>query len=208
MSSHNRHSNSQAETPADYSDEPRGGVQNLPLRGLAMVLIAVAALLALWAIYSMSRTEAANNAASSTTSVTSSAAPASAAPQSPAPAQPSPAEQPKPAESSAAQPPAAPMEEATIHVLNNSTQQGLAAQVAEKLTSNPKYHTGEVGNLANTILPENTVFFNPGDTAAEHEARELATRIGGVARERIPELPQETAGPHSLVVVLVNAPAL
>ena len=83
----------------------------------------------------------------------------------------------------------------------------LAADVADRMRADG-YEVGEVGNLAEHILPENTVFFQPGNAEAEQRARELAERVGGVAREYEGFLPENTDGRNDLTLVLVNQVAL
>lgn len=83
----------------------------------------------------------------------------------------------------------------------------LANDVATTL-DDQGYDVGEVGNLADQILPENTVYFQPGNPDAEQRARELADRVRGVAREYDPVLPAETDGRNDITLVLVNQVAL
>ena len=88
----------------------------------------------------------------------------------------------------------------TVHVLNNSTIQGLAAKAKEQLTRQG-YRVGQVGNYSRSVVPQNTVYY----TDNEQQARELAEKVGGVAQQRPADLPAETAGPGSLVVVLATS---
>lgn len=88
----------------------------------------------------------------------------------------------------------------TVHVLNNSTIQGLAAKAKEQLTRQG-YRVGQVGNYSRSVVPQNTVYY----TDNEQQARELAEKVGGVAQQRPADLPSETAGPGSLVVVLATS---
>ena len=88
----------------------------------------------------------------------------------------------------------------TVHVLNNSTIQGLAAKAKEQL-SRQGYRVGQVGNYSRSVVPQNTVYY----TDNEQQARELAEKVGGVAQQRPADLPAETAGPGSLVVVLATS---
>lgn len=222
----------------------------LPLRGLAMVLIAVAVLLAMWGLYATTRdggdqgpTDTAASVATGTataqqtepadsgaTAEESAGAPedARAGEDEPAaeadrpaedgpsaedgrPAEPvtsdqaSPAPEAKPAPVGGAEAPAP--EPERVHVLNNSTVPNLAADVADSLDGEG-YRLGEVGNLAEVILPENTVFFQPDNQDAEKRARELADRVGGVAREYDDSLPEGTTGGNDLTLVLVEQVAL
>lgn len=90
-----------------------------------------------------------------------------------------------------------------MHVLNNSTTTGLAADISEQLEADG-YELGTVGNFNQAILPETTVFFPAGDAAAEAEARRIADKIGGIARPNIDSLPEESTATRSLTVVLTN----
>lgn len=208
--------------------------RELPLRGVAMILISVALLLAMWGIYSMTGGKSAkvNNAASTDSAAASvapaqpatPASPATSAPGVPAPSSeaPAPASAPAGAPASGAAAPGASggagtagagaagtagastsagdKSAVTVHVLNNSTIQGLAAKAKEQLTSQG-YRVGQVGNYSRSVVPQNTVYY----TDNEQQARELAEKVGGVAQQRPADLPAETAGPGSLVVVLATS---
>ena len=206
--------------------------RELPLRGVAMILISVALLLAMWGIYSMTGGKSAkvNNAASTDSAAASvapaqpaaPAGPATSAPGVPAPSSdaPAPASAPAGAPASGAAAPGASggagtagaagaagastsagdKSVVTVHVLNNSTIQGLAAKAKEQLTSQG-YRVGQVGNYSRSVVPQNTVYY----TDNEQQARELAEKVGGVAQQRPADLPAETAGPGSLVVVLATS---
>ena len=207
--------------------------RELPLRGVAMILISVALLLAMWGIYSMTGGKSAKvHNAASTDSAAASVAPAqpaapagpvTSAPGVPAPSSgaPAPASAPAPAGAvaSGAAAPGAPSGATagtagaagastsagdklavTVHVLNNSTIQGLAAKAKEQLTRQG-YRVGQVGNYSRSVVPQNTVYY----TDNEQQARELAEKVGGVAQQRPADLPAETAGPGSLVVVLATS---
>lgn len=203
--------------------------RELPLRGVAMILISVALLLAMWGIYSMTSGKSAkvHNAASTDSAAASAmsvqpaapAGPVTSAPGVPAPSSeaPAPASAPAGAAASGAAAPGASggagtagaagastssgdKSAVTVHVLNNSTIQGLAAKAKEQLTSQG-YRVGQVGNYSRSVVPQNTVYY----TDNEQQARELAEKVGGVAQQRPADLPAETAGPGSLVVVLATS---
>ena len=204
--------------------------RELPLRGVAMILISVALLLAMWGIYSMTGGKSAKvHNAASTDSAAASVAPAqpaapagpvTSAPGVPAPSSgaPAPASVPAGAAASGAAAPGASggagtagagagastsagdKSAVTVHVLNNSTIQGLAAKAKEQLTRQG-YRVGQVGNYSRSVVPQNTVYY----TDNEQQARELAEKVGGVAQQRPADLPVETAGPGSLVVVLATS---
>ena len=206
--------------------------RELPLRGVAMILISVALLLAMWGIYSMTGGKSAkvHNAASTDSAAASvvpaqpaaPAGPVTSAPGVPAPSSgaPAPASAPAGAAASGAAAPGASggagtagtagaagastsagdKSAVTVHVLNNSTIQRLAAKAKEQLTSQG-YRVGQVGNYSRSVVPQNTVYY----TDNEQQARELAEKVGGVAQQRPADLPAETAGPGSLVVVLATS---
>lgn len=203
--------------------------RELPLRGVAMILISVALLLAMWGIYSMTGGKSAkvHNAASTDSAAASAMSvqpaapvgPATSAPGVPAPSSeaPAPASAPAGAAASGAAAPGASggagtagaagastssgdKSAVTVHVLNNSTIQGLAAKAKEQLTRQG-YRVGQVGNYSRSVVPQNTVYY----TDNEQQARELAEKVGGVAQQRPADLPAETAGPGSLVVVLATS---
>ena len=181
--------------------------RELPLRGVAMILISVALLLAMWGIYSMTGGKSAKvHNAASTDSAAASVAPAQ--PAAPAGAVASGAVAPGApsgatagtAGAAGASTSAGDKSAVTVHVLNNSTIQGLAAKAKEQLTRQG-YRVGQVGNYSRSVVPQNTVYY----TDNEQQARELAEKVGGVAQQRPADLPAETAGPGSLVVVLATS---
>ena len=216
--------------PETNEKSPAAG---LPLRGLAMVLIAVAVALGLWALYSFTR--------GGNPEPTAADAPVAA--QSPQAQQPQPG-QAQPSDAPANGQPATPAEDqgetgtdgtdgaATpgaaapagegdaaaladgagegasasqrkVSILNNSTVQGLAADVSKQVTD-AGYELGEVGNFADEILTETTVFFPAGDEVAEAQARTLADKFSGVAKENIQALPAKAMAEGAVTIVLVN----
>lgn len=220
------------ENTSETTESGSAAGSGLPLRGLAMVLIAVAVLLAMWGLYATTQSSDSSDpdtdtAASVTTGVATTAQQspveaaettgttgATGAPESTRPeearedgeregAEATTSVEAKPAPRGAA--PAA--EPERLHVLNNSTVPNLAADVAGTLDRDG-YRLGEVGNLADLVLPETTVFFQPGSPEAEQRARELADRVGGVAREYDESLPDGTGGRNDLTLVLVGQVAL
>lgn len=170
------------------------------MRGIAMILIAVAILLLLWWVFTMpGKSGDENNRAAGTT--TTAAVTSTAAAENSAPSTSSAAETPTSAEApteettapngESSQPPAAPGE-VKVHVLNNSTIQGLAADVAKRIQAD-----GEVTNLPSVELPNSVVFFSPAD---EQRAREIADELGIVAQPKIPEV----EGYDGIVVVVTQ----
>lgn len=199
--------------------------RELPLRAVAMILISVAILLGMWGIYSLVGGKNANvDNATDSAGVTSAAAPAApgsaAAGSADGSAAGSAAPMPAGSENAAAPADSAGAGAATgsaaagaagaanaggktavtVHVLNNSTIQGLAGRAKDQLASQG-YRIGQVGNYSNSVVPQNTVYY----TDNEQQARELADTIGGVALQRPADLPPETSGPGSLVVVLATS---
>lgn len=202
---------------AESTSTAAGAGSGLPLRGLAMVLIAVAVLLVMWGLYAATQNTDSDGdqaAPATTTEVVE-----TRAEQPTAPAEETTEEAPEEtttedvteeetAEAPAPAPAPAPADEPSrLNVINNSTVPNLAADVADRMRADG-YEVGEVGNLADHILPENTVFFQPGNAEAEQRARELAERVGGVAREYEGFLPENTDGRNDLTLVLVNQVAL
>lgn len=196
------------------TDNNKPAQQPLPLRGVAMILIAVAVLLAGWGIYTAVSGLGGDSQQQAAPAVTPSKSTAAAAqpsqqptaqplpqdtPPTASPQQPTSPQQPQqPASPQQPQQPAIP-QQATVHVLNNSTIQGLAARAGDRL-HNAGYTIGHVGNYADTVVPQNTVYFSDN----EAQARELAAEIGGVAVPRPATLPVETQRANSLVVVLAT----
>ena len=195
---------------------------SLPLRGFAMVLIAVAVVLGLWALYALTQgggDEESTPAAATSSApaggaegpTTSAAAPsqqpeADAERSSDAPS-PAPAEDGAPAAEQPEQANPAPAEQPApkkVSVLNNSMTQGLADRVSRDLEGQG-YELGEVGNFPEEVLPETTVFFPKGDAVAEAEARKIASGLGGIARENIDSLPDRATEGRGLTVVLTDA---
>lgn len=202
----------------------------LPLRGFAMVLIAVAVMFGLWALYAFTQDDSSEQAAEQTnesseqepgtvgadTAEQSTDIPGDEAGDAQADADKDNPEA-KPEQDDAdrgdaekakgastgddapAAAPAAPAAPLKVNVLNNSMTQGLAADVADRLRADGR-ELGEVGNFADEILPETTVFFPKGNAAAEQTARELADQYHGVAREHSNILPDNTRDGVTIVL--------
>lgn len=188
-----------------------------PKRGVAMILLAVAALLLLWGIYAMNKGDGQDAAAPGTTEATTAqatqATTAISAPASPSeqakPEDAKPAEQPveKPAEQE--QPAPAPAglarEQAQVYVYNNSGVPDLANRTAGDLAA--QYNVANRSNDAAAMnMPEQTygafpqtfVFFNPNTPGADAVAAELAQRIGGTPRATT-DVPANTSLPREAV---------
>ncbi|CAB0522817.1 hypothetical protein CIP102550_01898 [Corynebacterium diphtheriae] len=158
-----------------------------------MILIAVALMLGAWGVYSVT-SDNSSSAPKTSTAETSEQTPAEkSAPQAPAasdtpvpsdapsesaaPAEEAPAD--KPADKPAAERPV------PVRVLNNSTVQGLAAQVADTLRSHG-IDVVEVGNLPDAVVPETTVFYPAGHQA---QAQKIADQLhAAIAQHDNPDI--------------------
>lgn len=175
----------------------------LPLRGIAMIIIAVAVLLLAWGIYSMTNSGKSDDVVVAKNDTTSQNAPATKAPGAPAPAAtPNATVAPgtaAPATASSAVP--APSGEAgastsakpKVIALNNSTVQGLANRVADKLKAKG-YNEVESGNFPNEVLPKSVVFYREGNAEEKQAAENLARDLGIAAQPRIDALKDKPAG--------------
>lgn len=205
----------------------------LPLRGFAMVLIAVAVMFGLWALYAFTQDDSSEQAAEQTND-SSEQEPGTVGADTAEQSTDIPGDETGDAQADAdkdkpeAKPeqddvdrgdaekaegastddgasdvapaaPAAPAAPLKVNVLNNSMTQGLAADVADRLRADGR-ELGEVGNFADEILPETTVFFPKGNAAAEQDARELADQYHGVAREHSNILPDNTRDDVTIVL--------
>lgn len=150
-----------------------------------MILIAVALMLGAWGVYSVT-SDNSSSAPKTSTAETSEQTPAEkSAPQAPAvsdtpAASDAPGESAAPAEKTPADKPAADKPAAErpvpVRVLNNSTVQGLAAQVADTLRSHG-IDVVEVGNLPDAVVPQTTVFYPAGHQA---QAQKIADQLHAV----------------------------
>lgn len=163
-----------------------------------MILIAVALMLGAWGVYSVT-SDNSSSAPKTSTAETSEQTPAEkSAPQAPAasdtpaasaapgefaaPGEKAPAD--KPADKPAADKPAA-ERPVPVRVLNNSTVQGLAAQVADTLRSHG-IDVVEVGNLPDAVVPETTVFYPAGHQA---QAQKIADQLhAAIAQHDNPDI--------------------
>ena len=193
-----------------------------PKRGVAMILLAVAALLLLWGIYAMNKgdgnqeaaapgtTEAttaqATQATQATTAISAPASPSEQATEEQKPTeQEKPAEQTQPAEQPAPAPAGLAREQAQVYVYNNSGIPDLANRTAGDLAA--QYNVANRSNDAAAMnMPEQTygafpqtfVFFNPNTPGADAVAAELAQRIGGTPRATT-DVPANTSLPREAV---------
>ncbi|CAB0522168.1 hypothetical protein CIP107569_02106 [Corynebacterium diphtheriae] len=163
-----------------------------------MILIAVALMLGAWGVYSVT-SDNSSSAPKTSTAETSEQTPAEkSAPQAPAASDtPAPSDAPgesaalgekapadKPADKPAADKPAA-ERPVPVRVLNNSTVQGLAAQVADTLRSHG-IDVVEVGNLPDAVVPETTVFYPAGHQA---QAQKIADQLhAAIAQHDNPDI--------------------
>lgn len=158
-----------------------------------MILIAVALMLGAWGVYSVTSDNSSSAPKTSTaetseqTPVEKSAPQAPAASDTPAPSD-APGESAAPAEKAPADKPAdkpAADRPVPVRVLNNSTVQGLAAQVADTLRSHG-IDVVEVGNLPDAVVPETTVFYPAGHQA---QAQKIADQLhAAIAQHDNPDI--------------------
>ncbi|AOX04983.1 hypothetical protein BJP05_01430 [Corynebacterium sp. NML98-0116] len=195
-----------------------------PKRGVAMILLAVAALLLLWGIYAMNKGDGNQDAAApgsteattaqatqATQATTAISAPANSSEQAQPSEQEKPAEEAKPTEKPAEQEQPAPApaglarEQAQVYVYNNSGIPDLANRTAGDLAA--QYNVANRSNDAAAMnMPEQTygafpqtfVFFNPNTPGADAVAAELAQRIGGTPRATT-DVPANTSLPREAV---------
>lgn len=194
-----------------------------PKRGVAMILLAVAALLLLWGIYAMNKGDGQDAAAPGSTEATTAqatqatqattaiSAPANSSEQAQPSEQEKPAEEAKPTEKPAEQEQPAPApaglarEQAQVYVYNNSGIPDLANRTAGDLAAH--YNVANRSNDAAAMnMPEQTygafpqtfVFFNPNTPGADAVAAELAQRIGGTPRATT-DVPANTSLPREAV---------
>ncbi|WP_225990258.1 LytR C-terminal domain-containing protein [Corynebacterium sp. 11A] len=180
-----------------------------PIRGLAMILISVAVLLALWGVFTLIDSDDPNDTVVADPGSSSSAAPSPAPSSSAEQAPPARPEGEKPAgDKPGGEKPARPAEQGTavdpktvpVTTLNNSTITGLADSVATKLRDTG-WNVREVGNFADTPLPETTVFFTPGNADEERAARALAEQLGVQAQPRSEAV---ATAPQGVVLILTK----
>lgn len=158
-----------------------------------MILIAVALMLGAWGVYSVT-SDNSSSAPKTSTAETSEQTPAEkSAPQAPAVSDtPAPSDAPSesavPAEKAPADKPAdkpAAERPVPVRVLNNSTVQGLAAQVADTLRSHG-IDVVEVGNLPDAVVPQTTVFYPAGHQA---QAQKIADQLhAAIAQHDNPDI--------------------
>ncbi|CAB0660921.1 hypothetical protein CIP107561_01851 [Corynebacterium diphtheriae] len=145
-----------------------------------MILIAVALMLGAWGVYSVTSDNSSSAPKASTTETSEQTPAEKSAPQAPAvsdtPAtSDAPGESAAPAEKAPADKPAA-ERPVPVRVLNNSTVQGLAAQVADTLRGHG-IDVVEVGNLPDAVVPQTTVFYPAGHQA---QAQKIADQLHAV----------------------------
>ncbi|MDO4686949.1 MAG: LytR C-terminal domain-containing protein [Corynebacterium sp.] len=189
--------------------EPR-----LPLRGLAMILLAIAVLFIAWGIFMLSQGSGTPETKTQAAQV-SPAASSPAAPQSQAQEQETKKEeQPKNSEEASDTSEAASGNSAStgaagneaqaakerVHILNNSTVQGLGQRVADDVREQ-KFEVGEIGNHSESTFATSGVYFTSGKSNEEKTARALADALGLTAAPRGPELER---APDGVVLVVTQ----
>ncbi|WP_084170782.1 LytR C-terminal domain-containing protein [Corynebacterium freiburgense] len=175
--------------------EPR-----LPLRGLAMILLAIGALFIAWGVFMLSQgaetapTETNNAQAAPSSSIgqatTAQQTPTSNEQQAVATSETQQTEKSSesPVSGNEVQSGGEP-----IHVLNNSTIQGLGQRVADEVGKH-NFDVAEVGNHSETTFPSSVVYFTQGKDKEEKTARALADKLGITAAPRGSELENAPTG--------------
>lgn len=201
----------------------------MPVRGIAMILLAVAVLLLAWGVYAMTNSSsdtaadsnktkseqqrsvapAAPATAASSALGSGAATPAPATPATPGTATPgasapssAPASVPAPAPAPGAAQQGGAVVDASavqVHALNNSTVQGLANRVADKLKAQG-FTRVDSGNLPNEILPHSVAYYTPGNAAEEQAANSIAQNLKIKAQPRDDSVKDAPAG----VVVVIT----
>lgn len=195
-----------AEPTAESSSAPQHAAPGkVPVRGIAMILLAVGILLIAWGVHHKLSNDSATEIVGTQVTGTATAAPqATQADQAPAgTAAPAatgapnagnaPLSSPAPAPAPAPAPPAGPLRDAPIAVWNNSLIQGLAGRVGDTLRGEG-WDISEVGNFADEVLPRSAAFFTPGNAAEERVARSVAAQLGIAAEPRPESLRNAPAG--------------
>ncbi|CAB0567539.1 hypothetical protein CIP107514_01982 [Corynebacterium diphtheriae] len=164
-----------------------------------MILIAVALMLGAWGVYSVTSDNSSSAPKTSTTETSEQTPAEKSAPQAPAvsdtpAASDAPGESAVPVEKAPADKPAADKPAADkpaaerpvpVRVLNNSTVQGLAAQVADTLRG-LGIDVVEVGNLPDAVVPQTTVFYPAGHQA---QAQKIADQLhAAIAQHDNPDI--------------------
>ena len=217
---------------AEYADDAAatGGstavaAGGVPKRGLAMILIAVAALLLLWGIYAMtqngntgrevatSTSESATATAATATVATDAATPSAATPAEGQPADDTEAPAPAPAPAGGEELTAA---NAQVFVFNNSAVPNAATDTANQLdaqyvivNASPDAAMMNMPEQQYGVFPETTVFFDPQVAGAEQVAADIAARVGGTPRayNDLPAgaagLPAEATGNRNAITVVI-----
>lgn len=200
---------------------PEKAAAGMPLRGVAMVLIAVAVMLGLWGLYSLSYGSSDKESSSASPDATMSAPVEGSAAATPSgqagPSEESkdaagdsrPAEEAPVAEEQA--PAAAPgngnaerdPKDIKVAVLNNSGEAGKANFEADRLKGDG-FNIGYVGNLPGDLrtVPKTTVFFPSGDGAAESLAREVAAVYQADVAPIEGKFPSEATADNGIIVAL------
>lgn len=168
----------------------------VPIRGIAMILLAVIVLLLAWGVYTLvgSGKEEAPHAAStagSTSSVQAPAGAATAVPQAsaaPAPSGVNPVTSsaaPAASASAGVNPGAAAGDPSAVpvHALNNSTVPGLANRIAAELKKDG-FSQVDSGNFPKENLPNSVAFFTAGNAAEEQAANLMAQKLKIKAQPR------------------------
>ena len=214
----------EADNQPNDATAARGTASGVPLRGMAMILLAVAVLLLAWGVWSMTRDDSGTETRGTLAPTANPTAPGIPGSQAPgAAANPAPADtaagnagnaaqgeagnanadapatpatgnaaQGAPARGDNSAPAASVPTNAPVVVLNNSTLQGLAADVADRIR--PNFAVAEVGNYADGTFPHSVALYTPGNAVEEATAKTLARSLNITAEPRGEEMRDQPAG--------------
>lgn len=174
---------------------PRPDVNRLPLRSFAFMLLSAAVVFIAIGIFVLRDANADSDALSSAPPpVTASPAqPATSAEPTPTP---EPTPEPEPTTTTLAPPPAPAV---SVHVLNNSTVQGLANTTAASLSASG-WQVGNVGNYNASVVGGTTVYY--GDSPGEQQVAErVAASLGAATAPRFAGIADQ---PPGVVVILAG----
>ncbi|MCW4351810.1 LytR C-terminal domain-containing protein [Hoyosella sp. YIM 151337] len=168
---------------------PRSDANRLPLRSFAFMLLSAAVVFIAIGVFVLRDANAEPDPQAGAPMVTTT----TVAPTTTA--DPEPTDEPEPTTSLA--PP--PVPAVDVHVLNNSTVQGLAGRTADTLRASG-WPVGAVGNYSASIVGGTTVYY--GDAPGEQQVAErVAATLGASTAPRFPGISDQ---PPGVVVILAG----
>ncbi|AEF39008.1 LytR C-terminal domain-containing protein [Hoyosella subflava] len=169
---------------------PRPDVNRLPLRSFAFMLLSAAVVFIAIGVFVLRDASADSEpqASAPLAATTTTAAPTTTAEPTP---------EPTPEETTTLAPP--PVPAVQVHVLNNSTVQGLAGQTADTLRGSG-WQVGNTGNYSASVVGGTTVYY--GDAPGEQQVAErVAATLGASTAPRFAGISDQ---PPGVVVILTG----